>query len=108
LFFSLFSLSGDESVQGTMLIWPRVVCGSTMCCLAVLVVCFSLASRSWHLTVWEPSWFLHLKWSGAAIYGLEVWRCQCFASFWWFSLQGVSPVSLQNFTIGSTLSSSSL
>jgi hypothetical protein len=26
-----------------MLIWPRVVCGSTMCHLAHLVVCFSQA-----------------------------------------------------------------
>jgi hypothetical protein len=38
-FFSLFSLGGGQSVQGAMLIWPRVVCGSTMCCLAHLVVC---------------------------------------------------------------------
>jgi hypothetical protein len=43
LFFSLFSLGGGQSVQGAMLIWPRVVCGSTMCCLAHLVVCFSQA-----------------------------------------------------------------
>jgi hypothetical protein len=27
---SLFSLGGGRSVQGTMLIWPRVVCGSTV------------------------------------------------------------------------------
>jgi hypothetical protein len=38
-FFSLFSLGGGWSVQGAMLIWPRVVCGSTMCRLAHLVVC---------------------------------------------------------------------
>jgi hypothetical protein len=42
-FFSLFSLGGGQSVQGAMLIWPRVVCGSTMCCLAHLMVCFSQA-----------------------------------------------------------------
>jgi hypothetical protein len=36
---SLFSLGGGQSVQGAMLIWPRVVCGSTACCLAHLVVC---------------------------------------------------------------------
>jgi hypothetical protein len=35
----LFSLGGGRSVQGVMLIWPRVVCGSTLCCLAHLVVC---------------------------------------------------------------------
>jgi hypothetical protein len=27
--FFLFSLGGGRSVQGAMLIWPRVVCGST-------------------------------------------------------------------------------
>jgi hypothetical protein len=36
---SLFSLGGGWSVQGAMLIWPRVVCGNTACCLAHLVVC---------------------------------------------------------------------
>jgi hypothetical protein len=41
LLFSFFSffLGGGWSVQGAMLIWPRVVCGSTMYCLAHLVVC---------------------------------------------------------------------
>jgi hypothetical protein len=34
---SLFSLSGGWSVQGAMLIWPRVVCGSTTYRLAHLV-----------------------------------------------------------------------
>jgi hypothetical protein len=43
-FFSLFSLGGGRSVQGAMLIWPRVVCGSTACRLAHLVVC-SFPSR---------------------------------------------------------------
>jgi hypothetical protein len=37
---SLFSLGGGRSVQGTMLIWPRVVCGSTMYHLAHLVHVF--------------------------------------------------------------------
>jgi hypothetical protein len=36
--FFLFSLGGGQSVQGAMLIWPRVVCRSTTCCLAHLVV----------------------------------------------------------------------
>jgi hypothetical protein len=35
---SLFSLGGGLSVQGAMLIWPWVVCGSTTCHLAHLVV----------------------------------------------------------------------
>jgi hypothetical protein len=42
-FFSLFSLGGSQSVQGAMLICSRVVCGSTMCHLAHLVVYFSQA-----------------------------------------------------------------
>jgi hypothetical protein len=56
---------------------------------------------------WQPSWFPHLVWCGDAICRLVVWRCWSFAS-WWFFLQGVSPVSLQEFTLGSTLSASSL
>jgi hypothetical protein len=39
---------------------------------------------------------------------MEVWRGQSFASSWWFCLQGVSPASFQDFTIGSKLSASSL
>jgi hypothetical protein len=35
---SLFSLGGVRSVQGAMLIWPRVVCGGIAYCLAHLVV----------------------------------------------------------------------
>jgi hypothetical protein len=37
-FFFLFSLGGCWSVRGAMLIWPKVVCGSTACWLAHLVV----------------------------------------------------------------------
>jgi hypothetical protein len=36
---SLFSLGGGRSDQGAMLIWPRIVCGNTVCHLAHLVVC---------------------------------------------------------------------
>jgi hypothetical protein len=36
--FLFFSLGGGWSVQGAMLIWPRIVCGSTMFHLAHLVV----------------------------------------------------------------------
>jgi hypothetical protein len=36
--FLFFSLGGGRSVQGAMLICPRIVCGSTTCCLAHLVV----------------------------------------------------------------------
>jgi hypothetical protein len=64
--------------------------------------------RSWHLVAWEPSWFLHLTWWGDAMCGLGVWSCQSFASSWWFFLPGVSPASLQEFTLGSMLSAFSL
>jgi hypothetical protein len=37
--FFIFPLVWGQYVQGAMLIWPRVVCGSTTCCLAHLVVC---------------------------------------------------------------------
>jgi hypothetical protein len=37
--FLFFSLGRGRSVQGAMLIWPRVVCGSTVCRLAHPVVC---------------------------------------------------------------------
>jgi hypothetical protein len=37
--FLFFSLGGGRSVQGAMLIWPRVVCGSAPCHLTHLVVC---------------------------------------------------------------------
>jgi hypothetical protein len=85
-FFFSFSLGGGQSVQGAMLIWTRVVCGSTMCHLAHLVVCFSRASRSWCVVAREPSWFLRLMWSGDAMRGLGVWRSRGFASSPWFFL----------------------
>jgi hypothetical protein len=66
-------------------------------------------SGCWHLVaVWEPSWFLCLMWSGDAMCRLGVWRSQNFASSQWFFLQGLSPASLQDFTLGGMLSASSL
>jgi hypothetical protein len=38
-FFLFFPLGGGRSVQGAMLLWPRLVCGSTVYRLAHLVVC---------------------------------------------------------------------
>jgi hypothetical protein len=87
--FFFFSFFPGQSVQGAMLILPRVVCGSTVCCLAHLVVCVSLAIRSWRLVAQDPSWFLHLMWSVDAMYGLGVWRSRrsrSFASSQWFFL----------------------
>jgi hypothetical protein len=61
-------------------------------------------SGHWRLAAaQEPSWFLHLLWSGDAMHGLGVWRSQSFASSQWFFLLGVSPASLQDFTLGSML-----
>jgi hypothetical protein len=37
-----------------------------------------------------------------------VWRGQSFASSQWFCLKSVSPASLHDFTIGGSLSASSL
>jgi hypothetical protein len=84
----LFSFLPEwESVcPGAMLIWHRVVCGSTTCRFTHLVVCFSRAGTSWHLVVQEPSWFLHLLWSGDAMRGLGVWRSWDFDSSRWFFL----------------------
>jgi hypothetical protein len=62
----------------------------------------------WLVVAQGPSGFLHLMWSGDSLRRLEVWSGQSFASSRWFCLQGVSPVSLQDFTIGGTLSASSL
>jgi hypothetical protein len=86
-FFFPFFLGGCQSVQGAMLIWPRVVCGSTMCRLAHLVVCVFQA-------IWAPTsgggtgatWFFCLTWSGDAMCRLEAWRSHTFASSWWFFL----------------------
>jgi hypothetical protein len=64
--------------------------------------------RSWCLVAREPSRFLHLTWWGHAMSRLGVWRSRSFACSWWFFSPGVSPASLQEFTLGSTLSASSL
>jgi hypothetical protein len=86
-FFFFFSLGRSQSVQGAMLIWPRVVWEyqvplSSPCGLHLPKPfgCCHLAAA------WEPSWFLHLTWSGDAMHRLEVWRSQSFASFRWFFL----------------------
>jgi hypothetical protein len=48
---SLFSLGGGRSVQGSMLIWPRVVCGSTTYRLAHLVCVFPSRLGT---DIWQP------------------------------------------------------
>jgi hypothetical protein len=86
-FFSLFSVGGGWSVHGAMLIWPRVVCGSKVPLISPCGPRLPKPSGRWHLAeVREPSWFLHLTWSGNAMRRLEVWRSQSFASSQWFFL----------------------
>jgi hypothetical protein len=82
---SVFSLGGGRSVQGAILIWPKFVCGSTMYRLAH----GHLPKPSGHrhlAAAREPSWFLHLTWSGDAVHRLEVWRSQSFVCSGWFFL----------------------
>jgi hypothetical protein len=58
-FFPFFSPLGEgQSVQGAILIWPSVVCGSTICRLAHLVICVfpsSLGAGVWQCR--SPSGF---------------------------------------------------
>jgi hypothetical protein len=59
-FFPFFP-GGDLSVQRAMLIWPKVVCGSTACCLAHRGL--HLPKPSGHcclVAAREPSWLLRL------------------------------------------------
>jgi hypothetical protein len=59
--YFLFSLLGGLSVQGAMLIWPRVVCESTMYHFSSPCgPCLPKPSRHYCLVAWEPSWFLRL------------------------------------------------
>jgi hypothetical protein len=98
LFFSFF-LGWGSFCPGGYADLAQVVCGSSMSHLAHMVVCVSRAGRKWRLVAREPSWFLHLPWSGDAMGGLGVWRSRSFTSSWWFFLQGVSPASLHDFTL---------
>jgi hypothetical protein len=106
--FLFFSPGGGLSVQGAMLLWPRHICGST----AVLQSSPGsrlpkLSGHQW-LVAPGPSWCLHLTWSGDSLRQLEVWRGQSYAFSQWLCLQNVSPASLQDFTVGGSLSASSL
>jgi hypothetical protein len=110
LFFSLFFPPGWGSVC------PGGYTDLAQCCLweyhmplsSPGDLCLPKQSGSWRLAMQEPFWFLRLTWSGDAMSGLGVWRSRSFASSWWFFLQDVSSASLQDFTLGSTLSASFL
>jgi hypothetical protein len=106
---SLFSPGRGWSVQGAMLIWPSVVCGSTVYRLAHLVVHVfpsRLVAGDW----WWPRGPPGFSVQGEVEMLCVGWRCGevSFASSWWPCLQGVSPASLQDFTLRGTLSASSL
>jgi hypothetical protein len=77
-------------------------------CVLLSSPCLPKLCGHGQLVAWGPSWFLCLTWSGDSLLSLKVWKGQSFASSQWFCLQGVSPGSLQDFTIGGTLSASSL
>jgi hypothetical protein len=80
--FSFFPGWG-QSVQGAMLIWPRVVCGSTACCLLTL---WSVTSQAvWALVSGGSTGALlvslfNVKW-GCYVWaeGVEEWK-SCFFS----------------------------
>jgi hypothetical protein len=109
LSFSFFP-GGGRSVQGAMLLWPGVVCGSTVVLLSSPCLCLPKPSGHGWLVAGSPGAFLifpfNMKWRCSELAGGV--EGQSFASSRWFCLQGVSPASLQDFTIGGTLSPSSL
>jgi hypothetical protein len=60
LSFSFFPPGGGRSVQGAILIWPRVVCGSTTVLLSSPCLCLPKPSGHGRLAALGPSWFLRL------------------------------------------------
>jgi hypothetical protein len=78
VFFPFFSLGGCRSVQGGYAdlaqgsLWEYHVLLSSPC-----GPCLPKPSGHCRLVVaQEPSWFLHLTWSGDAVRRLQVWRSQ--------------------------------
>jgi hypothetical protein len=64
----------SQSVQGTMLVYPKGGYRSTACCLfAHLLVASPKQVWSQCLVAEEPSWFLSVTWHGEALCWLEVW-----------------------------------
>jgi hypothetical protein len=69
--FLFFSLVGSRSVQGAMLLWPRLVCGSTAVRWSSPCPRLPKPSGRGRLVAWGPSLFLHLTWSGDSLRWLE-------------------------------------
>jgi hypothetical protein len=91
-FFS--SLGGGQSVYGAC--WLSQGCLSEYCMLLIcspggLHLPSRLGAGIWQHRSLPSFWFLCLTWGGEAMRGLGVWRCQSFASPWWFFLPGISP-----------------
>jgi hypothetical protein len=108
LSFSFFP-RWSRSVHETMLIWSRVVCGSTVVLRSSL--CGLCLPKPSCMGVWQQP-------GGALLFSpFNVkWRCSvqaggvegskfCFSR--WPCLQGMSPVFLQDFTVGVMLTASS-
>jgi hypothetical protein len=97
-FVLFFAMQGSVCPGGLCLFIPRVAVEIPIA--AYLLTCWSASSkqvRSWCLAAWELPWFLCISWFGEAMCRLGVWRCQSFASSWWFLMPGVSPASQQDF-----------
>jgi hypothetical protein len=72
--FYLFSLGGGQSVQGAMLIWPRVVCGSTTVPLTSPCPCLPKPSGHGRLD------FVYVKWRFSVPTGCVEWSKFCLFS----------------------------
>jgi hypothetical protein len=93
-----------------MLIWPRVVCGSTICLLAHLVVCISQAvwtlvsgsgAEAFLVSPFNVKWRCYVQ-----VGGVEESKFCLFSVV--FPVRCISSTSLQDFTLRGTLSASSL
>jgi hypothetical protein len=83
--FCFFLWGGSQSVQGAMLVYPKVSCRNTVYHLfAHLLVCISQQVCSWYLAVQKPSCFLSIMWCGEALYGLGRFRASEFCFFFLF------------------------
>jgi hypothetical protein len=71
---SLFSPGGGSVCPGAMLLWPRLVCGSTMVPWSSPCPHLPKPFGRGQLAARGPSWFLCLTWSGDSLHQLEVWR----------------------------------
>jgi hypothetical protein len=93
-FFSFFPVWGSvcpggygDLAQGCL--WEYHLLLSSPCGLRL-----PKPSGPWHLAAArEPSWFLHLTWSGDAMHRLGVWRIKVLPLFSGFSVRCISSIS---------------